>query len=200
MSNALAVDWGELITVTSGLLSVPECEELSFWASKAGKCNALEVGHFTGLSTLVLLHSLENGSRLLTLDHHNGDGHAPKTPAYQFHILVGAFHPKRDVRLEVLFRDFREVLSSVLYENKWGFVFYDAEHTAAACLDFWREIEDDLSDRCVLAYDDADWNEMQLLGMLATAAGFKDCTRRELVRGDGGKRDSNTHTLRVMRR
>ena len=65
-----------------GPLSVRECDVLAALASSTKASRALEVGHYLGLSTSVLLQSLPARCELITVDHHQGDEWwAPPAPA-----------------------------------------------------------------------------------------------------------------------
>ena len=57
----------------AGPLSVAECQALAKLAASTTTTRALEVGHYLGLSTAVLLDSLPPGCELVTIDHHQGD-------------------------------------------------------------------------------------------------------------------------------
>ena len=92
----------------------------------------------------------------------------------------------------------RTALSELL--GTFGFVFYDADHTAAAVADFWDLAVDLLDDDCTLVFDDADWAEQSTLRSLAEADGFEVVTDIPFRRGDGDKRDPSTYTLEVMLR
>ena len=98
--------WEALREQTGGLLSATECAELAHWAREAGRCDALEVGHYTGLSTVVLLHGLTDGSRLTTIDHHKGDNYVQASDQKVFLKNVVQALNGNPIMLEVIARDF----------------------------------------------------------------------------------------------
>jgi len=155
-----------------------------------------EVGHYLGLSTAVLLDSLPPGCELVTIDHHRGDEWCPATSADEFLANVDPFIWDR---LFVFVNDdMRAALPTV--GGGFGFVFYDADHTASAVAAFWDHAAGLLAERCTLVFDDADWAEQSTLRGLAEADGFMVVTSDPFYRGDGDKHDPETYTLEVMER
>ena len=194
-------DWAAMRKVTHGLMSVLECVELAHWAAHLGPVNALEVGHYSGLSTLAILEGLPTGSHLTTIDHHNGDNIVRASPPAVF--LSNLSHSNRwgdhrEVGLSIRFVSYQRGLLET--ERKFGFVFYDGAHTPEDCEEFWSLLYAHLQDKCVVAYDDADWRNMTRLGELAEKAGFRDVTRRALYRGAKDKNDPTTYTIKVLER
>lgn len=180
----------------AGPLSVAECQALAKLAASTTTTRALEVGHYLGLSTAVLLDSLPPGCELVTIDHHRGDEWCPATSADEFLANVDPFIGDR---LFVFVNDdMRSALADV--GSGFGFVFYDADHTASAVADFWDLAAGLLAERCVLVFDDADWAEQGTLRSLAEADGFEVVTGHAFYRGDHDKHDPATYTLEVMQR
>lgn len=180
----------------AGPLSVAECQTLAKLAASTTTTRALEVGHYLGLSTAVLLDSLPPGCELVTIDHHRGDEWCPATSPDEFLTNVDPFIGDR---LFVFVNDdMRAALPTV--GGGFGFVFYDADHTASAVAAFWDHAAVLLSERCTLVFDDADWAEQSTLRGLAEADGFTVVTSDPFYRGDGDKHDPETYTLEVMER
>ena len=180
----------------AGPLSVAECQTLAKLAASTTTTRALEVGHYLGLSTAVLLDSLPPGCELVTIDHHRGDERCPATSADEFLANVDPFIWDR---LFVFVNDdMRAALPTV--GGGFGFVFYDADHTASAVAAFWDHAAGLLAERCTLVFDDADWAEQSTLRGLAEADGFMVVTSDPFYRGDGDKSDPETYTLEVMER
>lgn len=188
------LDFACLREKTRGLLSINECEELAHWGRLAKGGRALEVGHYTGLSTCVLLESLPTGTVLYSIDHHNGDNKVPKSTVAEFELNIQESLDK--VSLVPVYQDFRKFWDWGI--SGFGLVFYDAEHTEQACIDFWTGLRGKFSPGCILLYDDADWEEMKPLGRMAEAAGFQARTRLPIRRLKGDKRNSETYTLKVL--
>ena len=180
----------------AGPLSVAECQALAKLAASTTTTRALEVGHYLGLSTAVLLDSLPPGCELVTIDHHRGDEWCPATSADEFLANVDPFIGDR---LFVFVNDdMRNALPTV--GAGFGFVFYDADHTASAVAAFWDHAAGLLAERCTLVFDDADWAEQSTLRDLAEADGFRVVTGVRFHRGDHDKSDPETYTLEVMER
>jgi predicted O-methyltransferase YrrM len=181
----------------SGALSGFECETLAHWAGYASGVNALEVGHYTGLSTSVLLESLPTGMVLWSVDHHRGDAWSNATEPDAFWGNVSPYFGR--IPLAMVIRDFRDGLEFIP-EGSVGFVFYDADHDENSVADFWSCVCPLLADPCVLLFDDADWPGMKRLADEALGDGFVRVTERDFHRGGMGKRSSDTYTLEVMLR
>lgn len=182
--------------MVGGPLSVGECEALAQIAAATTAKSALEVGHYLGLSTAVLLSSLPADVHLVTIDHHRGDDWCPATSFDTFNENVAPFVGDR--RFTAINDDMREALPGLL--GRFGFVFYDADHTAAAVADFWELAAGLLEPECTLVFDDADWVEQSTLRGLAEADGFQVVTDMPFYRPEGDKDDPETYTLEVMRR
>jgi predicted O-methyltransferase YrrM len=180
----------------TGALSVAECVKLGEVASATTAKSALEVGHYLGLSTAVLLSSLPADVHLVTIDHHQGDAWSGGTSFDEFSDNVAPYVGDR--KFTALNEDMRTALPSLL--GRFGFVFYDADHTAAAVADFWDLAAGLLEPECTLVFDDADWVEQSTLRTLAEADGFQVVTDTEFHRGGGDKDNALTYTLEVMRR
>jgi predicted O-methyltransferase YrrM len=180
-----------------GALSVAECVRLGEVASATTSSRALEVGHYLGLSTAVLLTSLPAGCELVTVDHHQGDAWSGGTLFGTFLENVAPYIG--DPRLfSAVNEDMRTALPQL--DGTFGFCFYDADHTAEAVADFWQLAAPLLDESCTLVFDDADWVEQSTLRGLAEADGFVVVTDREFYRPSGDKHDPATYTLEVMRR
>jgi len=182
--------------VIEGALSVAECDKLAEVAAATTAKSALEVGHLFGLSTAVLLTSLPTDVHLVTIDHHGGDDWCPATSFDVFNENVAPFVGDR--RFTPINQDMREALPALL--GRFGFCFYDADHTAEAVADFWELAAGLLEQECTLVFDDADWEEQSTLRGLAEADGFVVVTDTPFHRGSGDKDNPATYTLEVMRR
>ena len=179
-----------------GPLSLTEREALATVAAATHARRALEVGHYLGLSTSVLLTSLPPEVELVTVDHHQGDQWCPST---SFDTFLENVQPYVADRSFVTINDDMEFALPNL-SGLFGFCFYDADHTAEAVETFWRVGASLLAPDCVLVFDDADWEEQSTLRTLAEADGFQVVTGREFHRPEGDKNDPETYTLEVMRR
>lgn len=180
----------------AGPLSVTECEVLAEVAAATSAQRALEVGHYLGLSTAVLLDALPADCELVTIDHHGGDAWCPPTSAGDFYENVEPLIGGRSFRF--VNKDMVSALTDM--SDRFGIVFYDADHTAAAVADFWDVAVPLLEERCTLIFDDADWAEQSTLRQLAEAKGFAAVTGRTFHRSRDDKRDPETYTLEVMER
>lgn len=180
-----------------GPLSVHECEVLAERAAATTSSRAIEVGHYLGLSTAVLLEALPASCELVTIDHHQGDQWCPATSAGEFLANVEPYVGGRTFTF--VNEDMRTALPAL--EGRFGFVFYDADHTATAVAEFWALAVDLLEPDCTLIFDDADWEDQSTLIGLAESAGFASVRSEPFVRStDDDKRDPRTYTLEVMRR
>jgi len=189
-------DLSDVLDRVGGPMSVAECEALADLAANTTAKRALEVGHFLGRSTSVLLVSLPESVEFVTIDHHAGDNWCPGTPFERFLDNVEPFVGRR--KFSPINRPMADALPKL--SGKFGFCFYDADHTAQAVAEFWDLAVDLLDDECTLCFDDADWVEQSTLRTLAESAGFEVVTDRPLWRGGGDKHDPETYTLEVMRR
>ena len=189
-------DLTDVLERVGGPMSFAECEALADLAAATTAHAALEVGHYLGRSTSVLLSSLPKWCSLVTIDHHEGDDWCPATSFDTFLDNVTPYVGAR--KFTALNDDMRDALPQLL--GRFGFVFYDGDHTAAAVADFWELAEPLLEDECTLCFDDADWAEQSTLRTLAEDAGFVVVTGREFYRPEDDKDDPLTYTLEVMRR
>jgi predicted O-methyltransferase YrrM len=189
-------DYDELRKQIAGALSVAECQRLAEVAAATTTTSALEVGHYYGLSTAVLLGALPPGCELVTIDHHRGDPWAGAVPASAFEQNVDPFVGDR--RFRSINADMLDVIPDLT--ESFGFVFYDADHRADAVAAFWAAVRDKLDRHCILVFDDADWEEQSTLRTLAEADGFVVVTDRPFHRGGDDKHDPLTYTLEVMHR
>lgn len=189
-------DW---ILATGGLMSPMECAELDHFAAQA-KGPALEVGNYTGLSTIVISNALPKGTPFTTVDTHQwrdtGDEFARNVELY------GGVVQSVD-------GSYQEFLGS--YQGpKFAWVFYDGPHTADDCEEFWQLVRRHLTDDAMILFDDADWDSMSKLTELVGAAGKSYLTRHPFRRHqvlhssgdiqvdlDTAKRHPNTYTLAV---
>lgn len=179
-----------------GALSVAECVKLGEIASATTGVQVLEVGHYLGLSTAVLLTSLPVSCELVTIDHHQGDDWSGGTSFETFLDNVAPYVGGRD--FDPINEDMRTALPTL--GGTFQFVFYDADHTAAAVADFWDLAAGLLDESCTMVFDDADWVEQSTLRTLAEADGFEVVTDTPFHRGEADKHDPETYTLEVMRR
>jgi predicted O-methyltransferase YrrM len=188
--------WAKLKADVDGALSEHECAVLASEARSSGATNALEVGHYMGLSTCVLLESLPPDCALTTIDHHEGDEWSGPTLHSNFVDNVTPYIRGR--------REFRDVQApfadalSQLDSPQFDFVFYDADHTAEAVAKFWAYAEPLLLPRCTLVFDDADWDDQATMFKLAEQAGFDRVDDQPHVRHRRDKKDPMTYTLGIM--
>lgn len=191
-SNDRFANW---IVATGGLMSPTECAELDYFAGKATG-PALEVGNYTGLSTIVISNALPEGTPFITVDPHEWC----KTEA-EFLANIDRFGGPvlpANTSFERFLSGYRGV--------PFGFVFYDGPHTPEHCEAFWAAVEPHLAPDAVIAWDDADWPSMAPL----VAPGRVNLTREpirryaigygtgdEQVNLDLGKRHPDTYTLAV---
>jgi predicted O-methyltransferase YrrM len=189
-------DLADAIERVDGPMSVAECHKLAELAAATTAKRALEVGHYLGRSTSVLLTSLPTRVEFVTIDHHQGDDWCQATSFDTFLDNVVPYCGKRN--FEPINRPMAEALPKL--SGGFGFVFYDADHTASAVAEFWDLAADLLARDCTLVFDDADWVEQSTLRTLAEADGFVVVTDMPFVRGEGDKDNPETYTLEVMRR
>lgn len=194
------MNYEQLRADVRGALSVTECEVLGDWAAATEATAALEVGHYLGLSTCVLLDSLPEACSLVTIDHHNGDDNCGATAPSAFSANVSRFVGDRgflDMRA-----DMREALAALIAPmNHFGFIFYDADHTEQGVRDFWDRARYLAADDCTLIFDDADWGSQAILAELAALDGFVVVRDRAFWRCETADKDNpDTYTLEVMRR
>lgn len=191
-------EWGEVRRLLRGALSETECVVLAEHAAATDAAWALEIGHYTGLSSVVLLESLPVACGLVTIDHHRGDQWSSKTSVAKYEDSVRPHIRGRDFIF--LNGDMRDELPRLHPEPLYGFVFYDADHSRQGVEDFWTLTAPLLANHCVLTFDDADWEEQSTLIGLAEAAGFVSIRDRDFYRGKDDKRNPDTYSLEVMRR
>lgn len=193
------MNYEQLRADVRGALSVTECEVLGDWAAATEATAALEVGHYLGLSTCVLLDSLPEACSLVTIDHHNGDDNCGATAPSAFSANVQPFiRERRFVNLRL---DMREAITSLLGNEAFGFIFYDADHTEQGVRDFWDRARYLAADDCTLIFDDADWESQAILAELAALDGFVVVRDRAFWRCEtADKANPDTYTLEVMRR
>ena len=191
-------DYQALILATGGLLSPAECVALAEAAATATG-PALEVGNYTGLSTLVLNHALPASAPLITVDTHEWRDTAR---AFLDHVRRYGHQALRSVQqpYQAFLQDYTG--------PPFHFVFYDGPHCPTECETFWRLLTPHLAPEAQVLVDDADWASMAQLGERLAQAGFVDRTGRPLVRHaiayttgdpqvdlDLGKRHPDTFTL-----
>jgi len=186
----------EIRRLVIGPLSELECLKLAEIAAATKATRALEVGHYLGLSTSVLLASLPADVEFVTIDHHQGDQWSGGTSVAEFNSNVAPYIGDRS--FTVLNQDMRTVIP--MLSGQFGFVFYDADHTATAVADFWELAARLMAPDCTLVFDDADWAEQSTMRTLAEDDGFVVVTDQPFVRTSGDKHDPKTYTLEVMRR
>lgn len=193
----MSVDIREVIRSIPGPLSHLESQTLADLASETDATRALEVGHYLGLSTSLLLLGFPPEVEFTTIDHHKGDFWCPATSFDEFMANVEPFVGAR--RFTPIDRDMADALPKL--DGRFGFVFYDADHKKAAVAEFWSHAADLMDDQCTLVFDDADWDDQSTLRRFAEADGFEVVTGRELWRAE--RRDKghpDTYTLEIMRR
>ncbi|MHA2069054.1 MAG: class I SAM-dependent methyltransferase [Candidatus Thorarchaeota archaeon] len=185
---------------THGGLSRRECLELYRQVKLHKPMNVLEVGHFRGLSTNIILSALPVGARMLTIDHHKGDKHTPESnPSVFFNNIYKHARPT-EVSLEVCIAAFEDI--EILNAQKcFDFVFYDAAHNASTCAAFWSWAKPVMRDNCLLLFDDANLEvEMGTLTTLAKEGLFKDITSLPIESRGTPKFASETYSIMVMQR
>lgn len=187
-------DLAHAIKHVGGPLSEAECHKLAALAAATTASKALEVGHYLGRSTSVLLTSLPPDVELVTIDHHGGDDWCPATAFDRFLENVDPYVGDRT--FTAINQDMRVALPGL--PDRYGFVFYDADHREQAVRDFWALTPDLLEPECVLSFDDADWEEQSVLRTLAEADGFEVVTDTPFWRGWNDKDHADTYTLEVM--
>lgn len=189
-------DW---ILATGGLMSPLECSELDYFASQATG-PVLEVGNYTGLSTIVISNALPAGTPFITVDPHGwretGDEFAANLDEYAGPVTSAL-------------ASYEEFLAA--YQgDRFRFVFYDGPHTPDDCEKFWKMLLPHLDPDAVVCWDDADWATMDRLRDLVAGSGRSDMSRHTLKRHqiaystgdpqtdlDLGKRHPGTYTLAV---
>lgn len=189
-------DHAALKGTVPGPLSVRECDVLAERAAATTARRALEVGHYLGLSTAVLLDALPAACELVTIDHHEGDEWCPPTSADEFRANVEPYVGGRTFTF--VNADMCDALPAL--DGRFGFVFYDADHTAEAVAEFWELAVDLLEPSCTLIFDDADWEDQSTLIGIAESAGFVSVRSEPFVRSDADKADPQTYTLEIMER
>ncbi len=192
------MNYEDLILRTGGLLSRDECIELQE-AVYDSDGDVLEVGHYTGLSTIAIAEGLIPGRRFVTVDNHQWRGVTPDDYATTVAPFVG------HVDFESMVGDFQEVVPGL---GPFGFVFYDAAHDWGAVASFLAVC--DFDDRAVFVYDDADWTPIAelLLGMGFVQRELRPVHRHKITYTTGseqvdldlGKRHPDTFTLAVWER
>ena len=159
--------------------------------------SVLEVGHYNGLSTVIIWDALRDGAEMVTIDHHWGDKHSDATEPWR--LFDSLRHCQRPLNgMTVAFRSYEAELAE--RGTVYDFVFYDGPHSDKDCRQFWALVQPHLSRSCVVAFDDADWDEMGLLRNALLADDFTDATPRGLTRGAGDKRCAGTYTIAVYER
>jgi hypothetical protein len=204
--KSLGAIWGH----QDGLLSELELERLMNLAATAlvckttwGALDVLEVGHFMGLSTCGLVHSLRRASdhladagamsawHLTTVDAHIADAWVPETPPDIF--LTNMADHFADPRVTVRF----EMSQTLVAPLPFDFVFYDGDHGEEQERFTVAVIE---SPRVrTLVFDDRDFPVPTRCCEILRAAGWRD-ESPECVRVPGDKQGAETMTLGVFRR
>ncbi len=87
------MNYEDLILRTGGLLSPDECVELQE-AAYASDGPVLEVGHYTGLSTIAISEGLVPGRKFVTVDNHQWRG----VTREDYEETVGMGFVRRDLR------------------------------------------------------------------------------------------------------
>lgn len=189
--------WSNLRSAIPGALSVCELNILATEASLARGRNALEVGHYKGLSTAAILDSLPEGIVLWTIDHHEGDANCQPTETAEFEDNIRGYAGQGNP--VAIYAPFEDALDSV--PDDLRFVFYDADHSVEASESFWRLVQPKLGEYCVIIVDDADWQGGKRLHQLATLDGFKVAEwSGTTYRGSRDKADPRTNTIEVLTR
>ncbi len=191
--------WEALRRDIPGALSLTELNILAIEATDAKGRDALEVGHYKGLSTAAILGALPEGVRLWTIDHHEGDEHCSPTSSTEFEENIRGYADRRlqSRGLVAIFEPFESALESV--PDNLGFVFYDADHSIEAVEDFWEIVHPKLSRVCSLLVDDADWPGSLRLMRLAENDGFRVAGwSGATYRGKRDKADPRTNTMGVL--
>ncbi len=173
--------WGE----QGGLISVSEMA-LLFELAWCGEGSILEVGHYHGLSTLVLAGSRRH---VVTVDNHKGDQWVTK-PAGRDAFLSNVGHLPN---VSPVFVDSQVLVAPLHY----SMVFYDGDHGVEQ-MRFTEEVHK--SPRCTLfVFDDRDFVVPQECCEWLRSMGWVD-ESPPVYRGGNDKASEETMTLGVFRR
>jgi len=178
-SDSRFADW---ILATGGLMSPLECAELDHFASLADG-SALEVGNYTGLSTIVMSNALPAGSSFITVDPEVGDGFAANLDEYGGPVTSAL----------ATYEEFLDAYQG----DRFRFVFYNGPSNPDDCERFWKMLLPHLDPGAVVAWADADLDEMGGLRDLVAGSGRSDMSRHNLRRHRVGRRHPETYTLAV---
>jgi predicted O-methyltransferase YrrM len=181
----------ELVT---GPLSSRECDYLDRIVSELAPRRLLEVGHYNGLSSCVLIAAMPDSATLVTVDHHRGDDWCPATSPDRYQGLIDSVRDGKDVDVRVA-----DMLSvDYVAAGPFDFVFYDSDHHREPVEAWWAAALPSFADRCTLTFDDADWDEQSCLIGLAELAGFRSVRTHDFVRYEHDKLASQTFTVEWM--
>lgn len=181
--------WG----LQNGLLSASEmvhlCRTVNDYTYRRSRgLSILEVGHYMGLSTNVILYGVKGDDQLLSIDAHIADGWVPKSDPGQYFSNM-----YRRKGLSTLIMDSRGV------QRLEGFdvVFYDGDHADEQRR--WTEMVIASETVDLFIFDDRDFDVPTVCCQMLRDAGWKDQSP-DLRRLPNDKRDPQTMTLGVFRR
>lgn len=184
------VHWG----AQGGLLSVLECSALYLAVAQYRPHQVLEVGHFLGLSTAVLMKALVSQGRgaLITVDHHKGDAWVPHSPEAPFLQNREKLFPEA-VYLPMASQDLPDGLI-----RSCDFLFYDGDHGEEQ-LRFVQRASD-LGGAQTIVLDDMDFRFGIECRNWLVEEGWREVTELVPRRGTHDKADADTYTLGIFRR
>jgi len=175
-----------------GLLSESELDWLMDYVSKRWFHHVLEVGHYTGLSTLALIMGARLG-KLTTVDHHKGDKWVSGSSAATFLCNIAKAPPSKPLP-DVIIAPYDTAMLDWL---KPSLLFWDADHgheqVRAMCDAAQRKFI-----RAVV-FDDADFEHAKIGAEVLRAHGWRDVSP-PLYRGPQDKLDPKTMTLGAFER
>jgi predicted O-methyltransferase YrrM len=192
------VNWASLILRKGGLLSPSECNQLETLA-RGSDGDALEIGHYTGLSTCVIAWGLPEGRRFVTVDNHQWRSVSVDT------FLENTDDFVYELDFELIVGDFQNHTPP----GPYGFIFYDASHAPADVGAFVSMLPDLAAEHCTVVFDDWDWTEdFTTLEPLGFTLEPHELYRHEIEYSTGdlqvdydlGKRHPDTFTLGVWKR
>lgn len=186
-------DWG----TQGGLLSEAECDLLWKVADDTkGALRVLEVGHYRGLSTVVLADGVSRlGALLVTVDWHEGGGLVEAAPFDVFwgNVLARPALERTAADILPMACDSRGIEAPLHFD----FVFYDGDHGLEQ-MRFTQVVHESPLVK-TFVFDDRDFLVPSRCCEFLRDNGWIDDSPG-LIRGQGDKTDPETMTLGVFRR
>jgi predicted O-methyltransferase YrrM len=191
------VNWADEILRTGGLLSPNECGWLVGLVRKS-EGDALEIGHYTGLSTIAIADGIGAGRRFVTVDNHQWRGVTVET-------FMENVRPASNASFELVVGNFQTHTPP----GPYGFIFYDASHAQNDVNAFVDMLPDLAAEHCTVVFDDWDWTEdFTTLEPLGFTLEPHERYRHQIEYSTGdlqvdydlGKRHPETFTLGVWKR